>query len=122
MGTCLTGHLEVRKNEHASWNHVLTVNFWKDYPLMIALKGMPSCKEGIPEDTTIWAWDYGPLCKADPDAVCDLAYTVDTEAFLKLVFLGEERKALTNQTRVLQASVRVMTQEGLTCRLLFLEG
>lgn len=124
MGTCLTGYLEVRKNAEG-WNHVMTVNFWKDYPLMIALKALHSYKEGVPDDTSVWVRNRGPLrAMTDTDMFCDRVYTVDAREFALLRSLGEgeDREYVTHQTAALQAAIEYMRLVGMTCRLVLMEG
>jgi len=123
MGTCLTGHLESRPNQNERWNHVMTVNFWKDYPLMHSLKELPSFQEGVPKDTTVWVWNKRLLRDMEPDLYFDRVYSVSGEDFVSLTCAGvvDRNHPLTNQTRALQAAIREMVSNHHECRLVFTE-
>lgn len=123
MGTCLTGHLESRPNKNERWNHLMTVNFWKDYPLMHSLRELPSFKKGVPKDTTVWVWNEGPLRNVEPDLHFDRVYSISGEDFVSLKNAGVDcTHPLTNQTRALQAAIRELLSNHHECRLVFTEA
>lgn len=122
MGTCLTGHLECRLKSSETWSHIMTVNFWKDWPLIIALKELPSFKEGVPKNTKVWVWDKGLLRNMEVDLYFDRVYSVSGEDFVSLSGLGEDPIPLTFQTRALQVAIRELVSNHHECRLVFTEA
>lgn len=124
MGTCLTGHLECRLKSNEAWNHIMTVNFWKDYPLMHSLKELPSFTKNVPRDTTVWVWGHGSMRDMkDHDLHFDRVYSVSGEDFLSLTAAGVDKTyLLTNQTRALQAAIRELISNHHECRLVFTEA
>jgi len=115
MGVCLTGYFEIflSLTPHTiaigvnPWNHIMTVEFNKDYPLMRALRESDARHNGCPAGSAVWVPFKGSL------EVCanhfNDVYWFDGEDFYNVeLSKGEEGEGVgfSPQTIALHAAIR----------------
>jgi hypothetical protein len=114
MGVCLTGYFEILLSltPHTiaigvnPWNHIMTVEFNKDYPLMRTLRESDARHNGCPAGSAVWVPFQGSLERC-ADHFNDV-YWFDGEDFCNVeLWKGEEGEVvgLSPQTIALHAAI-----------------